>query len=149
MSMEKIIDRAKQNIQKALEDYAKHTEKTRILKDCTTEFIERLAKDSSYAKQDLRNLFSKSPAYDPDIDAIVINGTRTHNPNYTLIGTLIRQILDGVWNKELNKTQEYLNAFKLFEESNLNEKQKQISVEAINQLAPKAYSPTKKIKQSL
>lgn len=145
MNIDKIIDRAKENIQRALEDYAKHTEKTKILKDCTTEFIERLAEDSSYAKQDLRNLFSKSPAYNPDIDAIVINGTRTHNPNYTYIRTLIRQIFDGVWDKELNKAQEYLNAFKLFEEPNLNEKQKQISVEAINQLAPKAYSPTKKL----
>lgn len=145
MDMKQIIDRAKQNIQKALEDYARHTERTDIMEDCTKEFIERLAHDSSHAKQDLRNLFSKSPSYDPEIDAIVLNGTRTHNPDYALIGRLIRQMLNGVWGKEIHKLQDFQNAFRLFEEPNLDETQKQVCIESINRLAPKAYSPTKKL----
>ena len=34
------------------------------------------------AKADLRNLFCKAPTWDNDLQAIVINGNRTHDPNY-------------------------------------------------------------------
>lgn len=80
------------NIRQALLDYGKHTYQTEVLDDVSDTFIKRLAKDNYYAKQELRELFRKSPAWNEELDAIVINGTRTHDPNYNRIGSLIRQL---------------------------------------------------------
>ena len=70
MEMQEIIERAEANIRQALNDYGAHTRQTDVLDDVTDTFIERLAKDSSYAKQDLRELFSKSPVWDAKLDAL-------------------------------------------------------------------------------
>ena len=94
MEMQEIIERAEANIRQALNDYGAHTRQTDVLDDVTDTFIERLAKDSSYAKQDLRELFSKSPVWDAKLDALVINGTRTHDPDYDRIHRLAMQILE-------------------------------------------------------
>lgn len=89
MEMQQIIEHAEQNIRQALADYWKHSDTNSEIYDEVTEvFIKRLAKDSSYAKQDLRELFSKSPVWDERIDALVINGTRTHDPDYERIRDL-------------------------------------------------------------
>ena len=61
MEMQEVISRAERNIRQALRDYGAHTSQTDVLDDVTDEFIYRLAADSSYAKQGLRKLFSKSP----------------------------------------------------------------------------------------
>lgn len=76
MEMQEVISRAERNIRQALRDYGAHTSKTDVLEDVTDEFIYRLAADSSYAKQGLRKLFSKSPVWNEELDALVINGTR-------------------------------------------------------------------------
>ena len=93
MEMQEIINQAEENIRQALEDYEAHTRRTDVLRDVRDEFIHRLAEDSSHAKQGLRELFSKSPVWDAKLDALVINGTRTHNPDYDRIEDLAMQIL--------------------------------------------------------
>lgn len=81
MDMSELIERTKQNIWQAISDYGKHTDQTSVMDDCTANFVNQLASDSCYAKQELRELFSKSPVWDANLDALVINGTRTHDPD--------------------------------------------------------------------
>ena len=61
MDMSELIERTKQNIWQAISDYGKHTDQTSVMDDCTADFVNQLASDSCYAKQELRELFSKSP----------------------------------------------------------------------------------------
>lgn len=142
MDMQTIIERAERNIRQAISDYAKHTSQTQVLDDCSSGFISQLAHDSSYAKQDLRELFSQSPVWDENIDALVINGTRTHNPDYDRIRNLFYDILRDVFYKY---DADLYEAIKLFTDPELDGDEKQKAVNAINHLAPKAYAPTKKL----
>ena len=93
MEAKEKIELAEKNIRQALEDYGKHTNQTEVLDDVSDAFIMRLAKDNYYAKQELRELFRKSPAWDEELDALVINGTRTHDPDYNRINNLAFKIL--------------------------------------------------------
>ena len=81
MDIEKVIAQSEENIRQALRDYAAHTSQTEVMDDVSDKFIKRLAKDNAYAKMELRELFSQSPVYDAKLDALVINGTRTHDPD--------------------------------------------------------------------
>lgn len=94
MEMQKVIEQAEQNIGQALKDYGRHTGQVGVLDDVSDRFICQLAKDSSWAKQELRKLFSRSPVWDERIDALVINGTRTHNPDYDRIRDLGNEIME-------------------------------------------------------
>ena len=87
--MQETIERAERNIRQALRDYGAHTCELRVLDDVSDDFIRRLARDSSYAKQGLRELFRKSPVWNEELDALVINGTRTHDPDYDRIAQLV------------------------------------------------------------
>lgn len=79
MSIEEKIAMAEQNIRLAMIDYNEHLDlEDRILTD--EPFVKRLAEDSTKAKQELRELFRKSPSWDEGLDAIIINGNRTHEP---------------------------------------------------------------------
>ena len=93
MDMSELIERTKQNIWQAISDYGKHTDQTSVMDDCTANFVNQLASDSCYAKQELRELFSKSPVWDANLDALVINGTRTHDPDPDRIYSLGTDIL--------------------------------------------------------
>lgn len=142
MEMEQIIQQAEQNIWQAIDDYRRHTTNTEVLDDIEDNFVCTLARDSSYAKQGLRELFSKSPVWDEKIDALVINGTRTHNPDYERIRGLARQIFqDVLWSEHRVLIEQ---SIELFADPNQSEADKQFSIHCINQLAPKAYTPTKK-----
>lgn len=81
MDIEKVIAQSEENIRQALQDYARHSTETAVMDDASDAFIHRLAKDNAYAKRELRELFSQSPVYDSKLDALVINGTRTHDPD--------------------------------------------------------------------
>ncbi len=142
MEMQEIIEQAEQNIRQALKDYGAHTNMTDVLCDVTDDFIRRLANDSSYAKQGLRELFSKSPVWDEKIDALVINGTRTHDPDYDRIMNLGLQILEDVLNDD--RRYSILQALNLFCCPQQSETDREMSIAAINAIAPKAYTPTKK-----
>lgn len=148
MDMEKVIERAERNIRQALKDYGAHTDETRVLEDVSSSFITRLARDSSYAKQELRELFSKSPVWCEDIDALVINGTRTHDPDYERIRDLAVQILEPARRVALRsgdgQLYDDINSVVCFF-SDVNPAHHDQYIEAINRLAPKAYAPGKKL----
>ena len=96
MTNEELILLTEQNIRQAIEDYSRHTYSTEVLDDVSDDFISKLAEDSVVAKSDLRTLFQKSPAWDDNLQALVINGTRTHNPDFNLIADLAHDILRSV-----------------------------------------------------
>lgn len=143
MEMNEIIEQAKQNIRDAIADYRRYTDMTQVLDDITPRFIERLAKDSAYAKQDLRELFSQSPVWDSKLDALVINGTRTHNPDYAVISRCASRILRGAEDSgELSGSQ--VNRIIAFFAEPEDEAAQTGGINLINQIAPKAYAPGKK-----
>ena len=148
MDMQTVIERAERNIRQALRDYRAHTGQTEVLDDVSDAFITRLARDSSYAKQELRELFSKSPVWCEDIDALVINGTRTHNPDYKRIRELAKDILYTAFveAKARGDNDRYADleaAVEFFANPSLD--QPSLFTDAINRLAPKAYAPGKKL----
>lgn len=144
MEMQEVISRAERNIRQALRDYGAHTSQTDVLDDVTDEFIYRLAADSSYAKQGLRELFSKSPVWNEELDALVINGTRTHDPDYDRIHRLAMQILEKPFKSLDYDYNDILKAICFFSNPDASERDRESYIEAIRKLAPKAYTPTKK-----
>lgn len=144
MEMQEVISRAARNIRQALRDYGAHTSQTDVLDDVTDEFIYCLAADSSYAKQGLRKLFSKSPVWNEELDALVINGTRTHDPDYDRIHRLAMQILEKPFKSLDYDYNDILKAVCFFSNPDASERDRESYIEAIRKLAPKAYTPTKK-----
>ena len=149
MNIEKIMKQAQRNIYQALEDYRKHTSNTEVLDNVSDEFVSRLAKDNAYAKQELRALFSKSPVWNEKLDALVINGTRTHNPNYARIDRLVRTMLTPAAGKMINEhiildscLIQDISFF--FSRTDADEEKQAKYIEAIRLIAPKAYAPNKK-----
>jgi hypothetical protein len=139
MDMSELIERTKQNIWQAISDYGKHTDQTSVMDDCTANFVNQLASDSCYAKQELRELFSKSPVWDANLDALVINGTRTHDPDPDRIYALETDILSEAIYRADNSRPIY-DAIRFFYDPNFEQE----GIAAIKQLAPKAYAPNKK-----
>lgn len=143
------IELVKSNIEKALEDYGSHTS-SHVLEDVSNKFIERLAKDNVTAKNELRNMLRKSPAWNEELDALVINGTRTHNPDPDRIDDIAYDLL-APYIKEAKKQENYdaqyrvisdaLDFFKFIE---MAPEKKQKAVDAINKLAPNVYVEGKK-----
>lgn len=78
MNMDKKIAMARENIREAIADYNRHIDENIVIQDYAAEV---LARDSTEAKQELRELFRKSPSWDEELDAIVLNGNRTHEPD--------------------------------------------------------------------
>lgn len=148
MEMSELISKAERNIRQALRDYGAHVYDSDVLEDVSSEFIGRLARDSVEAKMDLRRLFSQSPVWCEDIDALVINGTRTHNPDYDRIRGLARKILRPALTKASLDSDNSLYAdlemaIEFFADpDNLNPDN---LTAAINRIAPKAYAPGKKL----
>ena len=139
MDMSELIERTKQNIWQAISDYGNHTDQTSVMDDCTANFVNQLASDSCYAKQELRELFSKSPVWDANLDALVINGTRTHDPDPDRIYALGTDILSEAIYRADNSRPIY-DAIRFFYDPNFEQE----GIAAIKQLAPKAYAPNKK-----
>ena len=141
MDMDKIVERAKRNIWQAIVDYKRHTNQAEMLDDITDAFVDRLALDSTYAKQNLRELFSKSPVWNEDLDALVINGTRTNNPDYNLAYRLAFELLErsGIDRHDIHE----LALF--FSTQGLPDVEKDRIIRRINEIAPDAYKPGKKM----
>ena len=140
--MDELTKKAEQNIRQALNDYDKVTRQHTVLEDVTDDFITTLAYDSVRAKQDLRELFSKSPVWDEELQALVINGTRTHNPDPDRIYELGRNILT------LNGhplDYQLHNILVLFWDKNPEQYELDRSTAAIDEIAPGAYVPGKKL----
>lgn len=146
MEMQEIIRQAEKNIRQAIRDYSKYTYQQTVLEDISDEFIERLAEDSSKAKQGLRELFSKSPVWHPELDALVINGTRTHDPDYQRVEQLAHQILSSAKLAARDNDEQMgllMDAIAFFSEPD-DKGVQEAGIEAIKRLAPKAYQPGKK-----
>ena len=145
MKAENKIRRAEENIRQALRDYGRHTSHTEILDNVSDAFIMRLARYNYYAKQGLRELFRKSPAWNEELDALVINGTRTHDPDYSRIKDLAWQILEHpIRTLDIEGYRKIQKAICFFSNPDLSEKGKAEAIAAIKALAPKAYAPNKK-----
>lgn len=143
MDFNELVEQAERNITQAVDDYRAHTDKTDVLDDISGTFINTLAHDSTRAKQDLRELFKKSPVYDEKLDALVINGTRTHNPDYSRIRDLATDILS----RSLKPVEwsDVCQAIEFFSNPNLDDEHKEKYISVIKRIAPKAYTPTKKL----
>ena len=146
MTIEEVIELNEQNIRTALDDYAKHTYQTAVLDDVSDEFIETIAHDSAYAKQKLRELFRRSPAWDEQLQALVINGTRTHDPDYNFIYATGRKILLKAYREnERVSLDDIENMIMFFSDQYASDSTKELYLETIKRIAPKAYTPTKKL----
>lgn len=143
--MQETIERAERNIRQALRDYGAHTDELRVLDDVSDDFIKILARDSSRAKQGLRELFSKSPVWHEELDALIINGTRTHDPDYARIQELAYMILDDAMAEADDEKKRLIRTAVGFFVYPDNELMQDAGIVAMNQLAPKAYAPGKKL----
>lgn len=105
----------------------------------------RLARDNYYAKKELHELFRKSSVWDEKLDALVINGTRTHNPNYNRIHEIAWRILNPL-DRGFNEVQWYniRTALQFFDNPGLTDEGKASAITAIQSFSPKAYAPGKK-----
>ena len=140
--MKKLVKLAIDNLWSGIADYRRYARETAVLDDISDAFVERLAEDSVNAKADLRGLFSKSDAWNPDLQAIVINGTKTHNPDYFLVRSLAEKILNPAsLNFDLEKralVDRAINFFVRPDDFTTD------YIAAIQELAPRAYAPNKK-----
>lgn len=140
--MKKLINLNHNNIWTAVEDYRRYTYATNVLDDITDAFVDRLAEDSAYAKKDLRDLFSRSNAWNEDLQAIIINGTKTHNPDYVLVHNLANEILRPVkWDCDCEKRNLIERAIYFFSRPY---EDNSYYLDALQALAPNAYRPNKK-----
>ena len=141
MTPEEKIALNERNIRQAIADYGKYTYDDDVLRDVSDTFIRTVAKDNYYAKSELRALFRKSPAWNEELDAIIINGTRTHDPDYERAHGLAWEIvcLANVDSETL------FNAVRFFSRPYAIEYRRQKYLEALNTLAPGAYVEGKKL----
>ena len=140
--MKHLIDLNRKNIWTGIEDYRRHTSALEVLDDVSDAFVDRLARDNAYAKRDLRNLFSRSNGWNDDLQAIIINGTKTHNPDYFLVHELAYKILSPVkWSFDFEKRDLVDRAICFFTRPDDNNGD---YISAIKALAPKAYRSNKK-----
>ena len=140
--MNKLKELLTTNIWTAVEDYFRHADSDDVYENISEQFVDRLASDSIISKQALRLLFGKSQGWNENLQAIVINGTKTHNPDYILVHNLANSILtpakhDADW----RKIDLIDRAISFFSRPN---NQPDSYIDAINELAPYAYAPRKK-----
>ena len=142
MDIQATIEKNKRNIWQAINDYGAHTYQTYILEDVSEQFVDRLARDNAYSKRELRHLFRKSPVWNEELDALVINGTRTHNADYKRIRILAEEILSPVrMNVSVEDRARIDSAIRFF--ANPDEDPAP-AISAMQEIAPNAYAPGKK-----
>lgn len=140
--MDKLIELTRKNLWTAVDDYRRHTYEPDVLDDISSDFINRLAHDPIESKSELRELFSKSQGWDENLQAIVINGTKTHNPDYILVNNLANTILAPARLDATAETRFLIDrAVGFF--ARPNDKNSD-AIDAIQRLSPNAYAPRKK-----
>ena len=99
--MDNLQTLTRKNIWTAIDDYFHHCYSTDGLDDISEIFVNRLADDSIKSKHDLRQLFRQSQGWNEQLQAIIVNGTKTHNPDYILVYNLANPILrPAKWNAD-------------------------------------------------
>ena len=145
MTDKKLREMLSRNIHQAMDDYRAHTYSTTVLDDVSEEFIEKLAADAVVSKSELRELLRKSPVWDEDLQALVINGTRTHDTDFSRVCSLAREIFK-TWTEDKSYEKRILlsDAMRYFTEPEASKYQCKCYINAINEIAPKAYRPNRK-----
>ena len=142
MDIQAKIEMNRRNIWQAVDDYRAHTCQTYGLDSVSEKFVKRLAEDNAYAKAELRDLFRKSPVWNEELDCLIINGTRTHNPDTERIQRLADEILyDWLQDATYETNVQLDQALHFFTYPVENHDH---SIEMMKALAPKAYAPWKK-----
>jgi len=86
MKKEERIKLFAEQLEWALKNYFNHASDDRdILSNDIRDFCLRIAEDNYENKKELRELFSKSPSYNEEWDYILINGNRTHEPDWDTV----------------------------------------------------------------
>ena len=95
------IQALKDSIDTAIDDYWKHSKlnEDEIKENVSYNFIDTLAEDAYYAKYNLRNMLRKSPNWNEELDAVVLNGTSTHDLNYEKIYRMAVRIVEHALDK--------------------------------------------------
>lgn len=91
-----LIAQNRADIEDALQDYIAHTNTNSeglFSYHISDEFLDRLATDSTNAKSGLRDMFRKVDGWNEDLQAVILNGTQTHDPDPKRIQALIDQII--------------------------------------------------------
>lgn len=134
------------NIRQAIKDYGAHTDAVSVLNDVSEEFINQLAEDATASKKNLRELLRKSPAWNENLQAVIINGTRTHDPDYSRVYRLGMEIFlpwlddnSGYKYRELASS-----AVRFFSESEASSYELDSYIKSIKILSPKAYRANRK-----
>ena len=141
------------NIRWALKDYVKHTSTHGVIDDISDAFIDRLAYDSAVAKSGLREIFRNVKGWIEDLQAIVINGTTTHDTNWEVIRRLTDDITADYHEKfsaqigkvsDVYSFNEFHNATKTFHDAmdtfqRPDGAKMKHCLEALKKIAPHAY----------
>lgn len=147
-TIEEKIDMNEELLKQALADYGRYTD-SEVLEDVSPAFIRRLAEDSTVAKEPLRNLFRKSPAWNEELDALVINGNRTHDPDPDRVWDLGTEILhDYLIDSDYDRRHLVKDALRFFVDAVDKESghwSKEDYLSALSTLAPDAYKEGKKL----
>lgn len=142
MKLEKLPE---ENIRQAVADYGAYTATDEVLNAVSDGLIDRLAHDAAVGKKGLREMLRKSSAWDEELQAVVINGTRTHDPDFERVSRMIYKAT-----KEWQQAHNYKACARLgvattyFTHPKLDEYDRKMAIAALNELAPGAYRPNKK-----
>lgn len=93
------VEQLQRQIKEALFAYTSHAEDGNDLEAIATPsdfFLKKLAKDATENKSSLREMMRKSPAWDEALDAWVINGNRTHEPDFEAIDEWLEELFSPV-----------------------------------------------------
>ena len=93
--LEEKVALSEKNIRQAIDDYNKHVLTSEEVPSPCSKFVERLAHDNAIAKDLLRDLFRKSPRWNEELDAIVLDVEISYRPNIDRIMELGQKILYG------------------------------------------------------
>lgn len=138
------------NIRQALKDYTAHTSHKGQLDLVSERFIETLAADSADSKAELRELLRKSSAWDEELQALVINGTKTHDPDpykaYDIMTDIIVPYMGPVGEEFAIKCNRLCDCMEdLIRYNNTESPWLENSIAGIQEIAPHAYKPGKKL----
>ncbi len=150
-SEDDLILNLKEAITTALDDYGRHTTCHAVLESVDISFIDRLAHDSAKSKEKLRQLFRKSDTWNEDLQAIVINGNKTHQPDPIYIKTIIKNILHSAIYKGTLETytdrDQIIEFFCSLPDTKAEDYGycQQMALDVIRKYSPRAYAPGKKL----
>ena len=135
----------KYNIETAIRDYFRYTIQKTVQYNISKIFINNLANSSVAAKENLRNLFRKSPHWNENLDALVIDTNVVQESNCARISALVHKILrPAIASRNIYKASTIMLAMRYFTHTNSSFAARGCYIEAIEALAPKAYAPGKK-----